>query len=239
MITRRRIFWALILLLILHLSGFFSPPTLEYWLYVGLPKGKKEMRNINLYLPFPYYRGIPLPHYQGKPIREISDSFQVGAGEKKASLYLTKTKQGKMLKVFIPKLSDRDKELGTDCLELKFPPTFKLSFLFTPLYFLKDPGQIFWLNPKEEKWRWQKQGKGTFRAKKDSNTLIFAQFGGESILVGVRLRVRRRVLLGHIFVQETLGESSREKIIKIKKKGWQRIPLQTEERRSLWGQAEK
>lgn len=226
----KKIRWILIITLILYLLGIFSPPLMEYEVSVELPPHQKEIRNITLLLPFPYYKGIPLPYYKGKPIKQIYELIYYSAKLQNANCKLIKTPRYEyMLKLFIPKLSRSDEELNTHKILLQFPYHFKSSFFFTPLYFFYPPAKIFGLNPVEEKWYWVKDKPDTFVSRQELKTLIFAEFPAECI-ISLNFKIKKRILFGEIFLQEVLIDKGGTSIT-LKKKGRHKLSLKRIEKK--------
>jgi hypothetical protein len=229
---KRRFLFIVISLIFLYFLGVFHKPVLEYQIFISLPENVSEMRDITIYLPFPYYRGFPIPYYKGKPIKKIAECFQIACKTKNAKCTLIETKYGKLLKIQIPKLSRRDIELQTNKLELKFPQNFKLSYFFTPLYFFKEPSKIFFLNPFCEKWSWLKlKRENVFLAKREITSIVFADFPKDKLYLKLKFRAKKRIFFGYISLNQEFGESEYYKYTLISKQGWQKIPLKVIEKR--------
>lgn len=226
---KRTITLLFLLFLFFYIFGFFSKPSIEYQILVSIPRIDEEIRNIDLILPIPFYRGLPLPYYKGVPIEQIVQSFDTVARSRGSVCKLVKTKYGNMIRIKINKLKFTDDELRTDRFLFHFKDE-KTGRFFTPLYFFKPPGKIFFLNPMDELWYWEEKAENSFVARRDITTNLFSEFIGDEIILGIKFRLKKRYLFGNITVQYSLKEET----IRIKRQGWQKINLKVRESKKLF-----
>lgn len=222
---RRKIFFIFLILFFLYFSGFFFRPSLEYLVIVKLPKDVLILKDITLYIPFPYFTFFPYLKISF-PLKEVENSFYVAAKTRNSLAYLENTKYGKMLKIYISKLSFADPELQTDTFKIHFTQNLFLPFFFTPFYLFKEPEKIYSLKPLQEKWCWREKRKNLFVAEKRVSTFIYSQFPEKEIFLKIKFRLKKRInpFGGYIIVQQEISDKDGS-FIKIQKKGWQKYYL--------------
>lgn len=212
------------IILFIYLTGFLSSPTVEYWVYVGLPQNVLEAKDIEVILPYPFYRGKPIPFYKGTYIKEIFPAVKTAAKCRGADAHIVKDKKyGVMLKISIPHLTKKESEKNK--LEIYFMDNTCTPLFFTPLIFVRELQEVYFLSPAERKWYWKKEG-SSFRADKFSNTFLYGESSAETLEVGLNFRFKKRFFLGHILIEETLGEGKKNII---SKKKWSKHPIKVQE----------
>lgn len=226
---RRVIFISAILFLLLYISGILSPPTIEYRIYIELPKDTDHIKDIIIYLPYPHYCIFPLPYYKGSPINRIYEVLKIAANARNSHLKVIKVKKyGRMLKITLPKLSNYDKGIPTNELKLEFKKV-NSGYFITPAYFFRRLDNIFFLCPVKEKLIWRSYQKKNKQKGKDEKvylathevkTIIYTNEAAKRVDIEVIFKVKKRILLREIILTEKIQDKAC-----IRKPNWHKVKI--------------
>ncbi len=232
---KKLFFWLLLSLAVLYAAGIFSPPRIHYVCIIELKAHSDSAKNVSAVVPFPYYDPLPwFAHFKmlhtARPIGIIADTLKAAGATKNIQLALQEdSKRGWVLQVFIPELNHASPALLSDKVVLDFPESFPLPYFFTPAYFLKQPAEIFYLNPFHINIYWDEKDKGfVVNRKHYTYAKVFSE--AKNVSVNVLFTARKRYFFGTFLVEQKMdlpegkitGTSS-----------WQKIPLSLNEKKSL------
>lgn len=204
---------------------------------ISLPPDIEEMRHITVTLPVPSYRFAPMPFYNGRPIPHLVEAFSSAVKLRRCrAIIQDDPKRGKMLKLYIPKLSRGDVEQQTHRLDVSISSSASSPYFANPFILFLQASSLFSLTPFQASWSWKKENtlvsedtsqnkQATFSAFRYVKSDIFSKFPGERINLGLYFKFKKRIGFGHTAVEYFLGAEGSESEIIISRQGWQLLSV--------------